>query len=221
MVSRASKQVQYGEPCGTLPTPKRTGYTFSGWFTRRNGGSQYTADTIVDVDSDIVLYARWESQKYKVSFNANGGKLSGVSTIEVTSGKSIGQLPGATRKGYAFDGWYTSSEGGIKVNTVYKVTGNVTLFAHWKLTTKKIRIVMNVAKIAGAKGYELQYSTSAGFGGAVTLTDRMTNAGSYSREVGNLKAGTTYYFRVRSYAVKRGKKVYGSWSAVQRKTTSK
>jgi len=221
LVSRASKQVQYGEPCGTLPTPKRTGYTFSGWFTRRNGGSQYTADTIVDVDSDIVLYARWESQKYKVSFNANGGKLSGVSTIEVTSGKSIGQLPGAARKGYAFDGWYTSSEGGIKVNTVYKVTGNVTLFAHWKLTTKKIRIVMNVAKIAGAKGYELQYSTSAGFGGAVTLTDRMTNAGSYSREVGNLKAGTTYYFRVRSYAVKRGKKVYGSWSAVQRKTTSK
>ena len=220
-VSRASKQVQYGEPCGTLPTPKRTGYTFSGWFTRKNGGSQYTADTIVDVDSDIVLYARWEAQKYKVSFNANGGKLSGASTIEVVSGKSIGQLPGAARKGYAFDGWYTSSEGGIKVNTVYKVTGNVTLFAHWKLTTRKIRIVMNVAKIAGAKGYELQYSTSAGFGGAVTLTDRMTNAGSYSREVGNLKAGTTYYFRVRSYAVKGGKKVYGSWSAVQKKTTSK
>ncbi|GEM_PF-1140733 len=220
-VAKTSKQVQFGEPCGTLPIPKRSGWAFQGWFTRTKGGTQYTSDMVIDMDCDILLYARWEPQKYTVTFNANGGKLDGVSTMEAAAGKPLGQFPAVTRKGYELDGWYTANEGGSKVNMVYKVNSNITLFAHWKATSKKVRIVMNVVKIAGAKGYELQYSTSAGFAGAVTLTDKMTGAGSYTREVGNLKAGTRYYFRVRSYAVKRGKKVYGSWSSVQSKMTSK
>lgn len=220
-VAKTSKQVQFGEPCGTLPIPKRSGWAFQGWFTRTKGGTQYTSDTVIDMDCDILLFARWEPQKYTVTFNANGGKLEGMSTMEAAAGKPLGQFPAVTRKGYELEGWYTANEGGAKVNMVYKVNSNITLFAHWKATSKKVRIVMNVAKIAGAKGYELQYSTSAGFAGAVTLTDRMTGAGSYTREVGNLKAETRYYFRVRSYAVRQGKKVYGSWSSVQSKLTSK
>jgi len=52
------KKVILGEAYGTLPTPTRSGYTFSGWYTAVDGGTQVTSETIVT--SEITtLYARW------------------------------------------------------------------------------------------------------------------------------------------------------------------
>ena len=31
-----------GATIGTLPTPKRTGYKFTGWYTAKTGGKKYT-----------------------------------------------------------------------------------------------------------------------------------------------------------------------------------
>ena len=41
-----------------LPTPERSGYSFSGWYTARNGGTKVTCDTVVDA-SVSTLYAHW------------------------------------------------------------------------------------------------------------------------------------------------------------------
>lgn len=55
-----SKMVYEGLRIGDLPIPVKENYTFSGWYTARNGGVQYTSDTVVDTDdSEITLYARW------------------------------------------------------------------------------------------------------------------------------------------------------------------
>ena len=43
---------------GTLPTTTRSGYTFLGWFTEKEGGTQITADTIVGIE-DTTFYAHW------------------------------------------------------------------------------------------------------------------------------------------------------------------
>lgn len=40
-------------------------------------------------------------------------------------------LPKPTKSGYTFDGWYTASSGGTKVNNTYTPTENITLYAHW------------------------------------------------------------------------------------------
>lgn len=53
------KAVLPDEPYRTLPTPTRTGYTFSGWYTSASGGSQVTASTIVNIASSQTLYAHW------------------------------------------------------------------------------------------------------------------------------------------------------------------
>jgi len=44
---------------GTLPSePRKTEYTFSGWYTAVNGGgTQFTATT--PVTDDITVYAKW------------------------------------------------------------------------------------------------------------------------------------------------------------------
>lgn len=67
-----------------------------------------------------------------VTMNANGGK-SKTSSIKVKKGSTYGSLPTPTRKGYEFDGWYTSKNGGSKVTKNTKVTKsqNHTLYAHW------------------------------------------------------------------------------------------
>lgn len=56
---------------GTLPTPTRTGYTFSGWYTSASGGSQVT--TGATVNSNSTLYAHWTGNPYHVKYNPNAG----------------------------------------------------------------------------------------------------------------------------------------------------
>lgn len=57
-VETASKQVTYGQTVGELPVPTRVGYTFTGWYTGRAGGSEYTSSTMTQPE-DMTLYAHW------------------------------------------------------------------------------------------------------------------------------------------------------------------
>ena len=54
-----TKIVKFDSKVGTMPTPVRQYYDFVGWYTEPNGGTQYTADSIYDIDSDVTLYAHW------------------------------------------------------------------------------------------------------------------------------------------------------------------
>ncbi|MDO5346501.1 MAG: InlB B-repeat-containing protein [Lachnospiraceae bacterium] len=129
--STGKKTVTYANACGKLPTPTRTKGTFLGWYTAKNGGTKYTASTIYKTAGNKTLYAHWKMVKYKVKFNANGGKSS-RSQVTVDYGSSIGTLPTASRSGYSFQGWYTKKSGGTKVSSSYKVKKATTLYAHWK-----------------------------------------------------------------------------------------
>ena len=75
------------------------------------------------------------AKKVKVSWNANGGKVSGSSKVVKYKG-TYGKLPSPKRAGYTFAGWYTSRTGGSKVAANTKVTKkkNHTLYARWKKT---------------------------------------------------------------------------------------
>ena len=55
--SESSRTVQYGSQYGSLPTATRTGYTFQGWYTAKNGGTKY--DFKQTVTSDVTLHAHW------------------------------------------------------------------------------------------------------------------------------------------------------------------
>ena len=60
MLSRTStKSVNYGSTYGDLPAPTRSGYTFQGWYTASNGGTQITSSSTVSTASNHTLYARW------------------------------------------------------------------------------------------------------------------------------------------------------------------
>ena len=109
----------------TLPTPYRSGYTFTGWHTANvNGVNVGGAGASYTPKKSITLYAQWQSNggqggptdtvtyTYTATFNANGGTLNGSSSKScTTTGTSctIGGLPTASKNGYTFNGWDTSS----------------------------------------------------------------------------------------------------------------
>ena len=130
-VSTSKKTVTYGKTYGTLPTPTRTGYTFTGWYTLKSG-TKITSSSVCKATQSVVLVAHWKAIASTVIFDPNGGTVS-TSKKTVTYGKAYGTLPTPTRKGYTFTGWYTLKSGTkITSSTVCHATQNVTLVAHWK-----------------------------------------------------------------------------------------
>lgn len=131
-VATSNKTVTYGSTYGTLPTPTRSGYSFSGWYTAQSSGSLISASTTVTNSSNHTLYAHWSPLSYTVYFNANSGSVS-TSNKSVTYGSTYGTLPTPSRSGYTFNGWYTASSGGSQVTASSTVTNasNHTVYAHW------------------------------------------------------------------------------------------
>ena len=66
-----------------------------------------------------------------VTFDANEGAMTGVSSVAAAKGYPIGVLPTPERDGFAFAGWFTEAEGGTQVTVDMIVTGNLMLYAHW------------------------------------------------------------------------------------------
>lgn len=60
-VSPTSITVTKGSTYGALPTPTRSGYTFSGWFTAASGGTEITSSTAVNLSGNQTLYAQWKT----------------------------------------------------------------------------------------------------------------------------------------------------------------
>ncbi|MBQ7836444.1 MAG: InlB B-repeat-containing protein [Clostridia bacterium] len=62
-VSKSSLLVRNGSTYGSLPLPKRDYYTFIGWYTEKNGGTEVISATVVNLSSNITLYAHWSQNK--------------------------------------------------------------------------------------------------------------------------------------------------------------
>lgn len=79
----------------------------------------------------------------------------------------------------------------------------------------KKRLTASWAKVAGAKGYEVVYSTSKKFTKKTTKTVTIKKAKTVKTTVKKLKKGKKYFVKVRAYKVVNGKKVYSAWSTVK------
>ena len=131
-VTDDTKTLTYGGTLGTLPTPTRTGYTFAGWYTAASGGTKVTTASTVP-SADTTYYAHWTANTYTVTFNANGGTLSGNSSVTVAYGSTYGALPTAAQTDQNFVGWYTEDSGGTQVTSaaVMTRTEDHTLYARY------------------------------------------------------------------------------------------
>ncbi|MBQ2204696.1 MAG: InlB B-repeat-containing protein, partial [Lachnospiraceae bacterium] len=72
---------------------KRTGYTFDGWYTAKNGGNKITSLGSPEVEDGITtLYAHWTVKKYNIVIK---NRIVKVNTLDVSNG-----VPSLSEKSY-------------------------------------------------------------------------------------------------------------------------
>lgn len=161
--SSLKKTYQVNKTLGTLPTPKRSGYKFSGWYTAASGGTKVSATT--KVSGNMALYARWvkdvRNKTFLVSFNANGGTVEQDRKI-VRIGSVYGDLPAPTKANSHFKGWYTKKTGGTKVTAASRVTltANQALYAQWQPSATVRSTQGGTCRVTIPAYYELALYTS-------------------------------------------------------------
>ena len=101
----------------------RTGYTQVGWATVDGGEKVYGFDDVYTKNEALTLYPVWNTNKYTITFDTNGG--SEIAPITQEYGTHITAPADPTREGYTFIGWDR------EIPTTMPAE-NITLKARWK-----------------------------------------------------------------------------------------
>ena len=123
----------------TLPNPTKKGYTFLGWKEARADSSviNYVMDDGTFGNKEYTAF--WVANKYQISFELNGGKMS-VDSLKVTFDSEC-TLPTPERAGYQFAGWYNKD---VKVSDgIWKQDSDLNLRASWNILTYSISYNLN------------------------------------------------------------------------------
>ncbi len=167
-----------------------TNYSFNSWFA--SGAS---------VSPSFVSYY----------WNGTGNEVSQTPTATVLTGKVY--VP----KTYVYAVAYTGNSGyeavEIKVNSK-GITPEGTKIKSLKAGRNAVKVKWQ-KKTKKVSGYMLQYSTSAKFKKAKSVT--VKGKKNTSKTITKLKSGKKYYFRVRTYRSFNGKKFCSGWSKAKSK----
>lgn len=169
--NETNRTIQNGLPYGTLPIANKTGHTFKGWFDSND--KKVESSEIVNTTSDIILYAKYDINKYKVTFENDDGTI--IKTIDVEYGKDA-QYTGETpvksdvQPGYeaTFNGWHDASK-------LLNITENVTVKATYTISPKVYTITYNNLKGSDNSANPTTYTIEDS---NITLVD-LPNQGKY------------------------------------------
>ena len=135
----------------TLPTPKRNGYKFLGWYDSLENGNRLTDESGRSVSAyqkqrGITAYAYWEANLNSVIFDANGGNgTMGNQQIATDSSAKLNECA-FMKDGYTFIGWGTTSTQKIYDDkAVYAMGTNsyYRLYAIWQANVNTLRFDTN------------------------------------------------------------------------------
>ncbi|SDI89069.1 InlB B-repeat-containing protein [Proteiniclasticum ruminis] len=136
----------YGESVGTVEETTKEGYTFKGWSP--------TIPQYVPA-SNSTYEAQWEINRYRVSFEENGGTA--VTDLLLDYNTFIEIVPVTTKAGYTFEGWYTEAalenKWDFEKDTI--PAEHITLHAKWSANTNT-KYVVNHYKEKLDGTYELE-----------------------------------------------------------------
>ena len=129
----------------------RDGYTFAGWATTSGGTVVYAdqANYTVGTASSVTLYAVWTPINYTITYDLQGGSISGNKTSYNATMNSF-TLPTPTKTGYSFEGWSgTGISGTQKDVTISKGSyGDRSYTANWKADEYTITLNANGGQVS-------------------------------------------------------------------------
>ena len=174
-----------------------TGYQFDGWYTAATGGTQLSKEKTYTYypTAATTVYARFSAKKYNITYKDQGDvAFSGTHASGYPTQHTYGTattLKTATKTGYTFGGWFTSSDcSGTAVTSLGATayTADITLYAKWTPNTYTVSFDKN-----GGTG--TMSSLPFTYDQAQNLTANTFNRTNYSFNGWNTKAdgtGTNY-----------------------------
>ncbi len=183
-----SQSVVNGKKANKPDAPVKEGYNFDGWYTDSacTAGNEYNFET--SVTDNFTLYAKWNYIPVvnTVTYD-NTDCTTQNTTAQVTEGESYTLEVPTVANGYVFIGWYTQSEGGVRLTDENgeslevwnKTLGNITVYA-------RIEAAYNYELNNDESGYVV--SASAAIAEMETLTVPAYHNGKPVTEIGDFTA---------------------------------
>lgn len=140
----SSQSVEYGGKATEPTALTATGYTFGGWYKESGctNAWNFSSDTVT---AATTLYAKWTPIQYSITYKDQGNTtFSGTHESGYPTTHTYGtatSLKSASKNGYTFGGWYTTSAcTGSAVTSLGATayTANITLYAKWTPNTYTI-----------------------------------------------------------------------------------
>lgn len=149
---------------GTLPTPEKAGYSFTGWYTGKTGGTVVNASTSVD-PANTTLYAHWAVRpdtKYTVyhMFENLAGDGYSIYKIEEKTGITEARIGLAAQKITITGGTYTKGtvepNGEAITTTTILPDGSRTIYLYYTRNTYALTLTKgtNITAVIGAGSYK-------------------------------------------------------------------
>jgi uncharacterized repeat protein (TIGR02543 family) len=129
-----TQEINHGDKVTQPPVMTKFGYGFGGWYKEESltNAWNFTTDTVI---SNISLYAKWDTNFYTVTFNADGG-LPAPEPQNIAAGGKIPPPPTMTKTGHTFGGWYKEAAfANLWDFNTDNVIRDTTLYAKWMLNT--------------------------------------------------------------------------------------
>ena len=204
-----------GSTAFAITNPVKIGHTFLGWTTEKNGtviAINTAGELVANVEGfsdgdgawthvgDATFYAKWTSQQFSVSFDANGGSVE-KSKLTFTYDEKMTALGtnNPTRTGFTFAGWYYivgNTAKAVNSDTIFNKTNftsgdfstaggdsKVTLYAKWTFD-----FTLNINNVT------VDYGTTITdqFGISVDFNSANYPINSTTQSVGNLIGVSSY-----------------------------
>ena len=209
-VSSASVKVAKGVPIGYLSDASRTGYTFVGWNTKKNGKGT-GVDRLYVPKKSTTLYAQWQKAPVVTCYTNGGTGTTYKSTYSYSSTVYLDSTHGFAKSGKLLAGWNTKKNGkGIGYALADHIrslpAGSLKLYAQWKKPTGKLVSFIADGKTVKVAAIANRYNIIS----SVTEPTRED----YYFSSWNTKAngkGSTFYSDDVIYVPKKGLKLYAQW----------
>lgn len=131
-----------------------TGWTFEGWYTEADGGTEIKIGDIYKWIGDITLYAHWTENTYTIHYESDGGTAIIDINVKYEDPVKLSAVP--YRPGYIFSYWNTKEDAsghlyeGSETVRHLATGGTVTLYAVWsKKAIAQIGAAVNMTEKNG------------------------------------------------------------------------
>lgn len=159
-----TKTVKYGDKLSTISKPKKTGYTFTGYY-EDSAFNKLVESEFVIIDN-IDLYAKFEVNLYTVRL-FNGSVYYG--SITLPYGTKISTITKPTKEHYHFVNWYAESSFTTVVADDSIISSDINLYAKFEIDKFSIKyydgnkVLKTVTVNYGSKFFAVSKPTKTGY----------------------------------------------------------